>query len=116
MPGGVINTGSHPKLLWPGIFTIWGQTYDEHAEEYRDLYDVRSSDKAYEQGVQVTPFNNAVVKGQGAPVTYDGETQGVVTTYTHVAYALGYMDDLRDPIRFLRDDGDEGAPTFSTDR
>jgi len=46
MPGGVINTGSHPKLLWPGIFTIWGQTYDEHAEEYTDLYDVRSSDKA----------------------------------------------------------------------
>jgi len=99
MPGGVINTGSHPKLLWPGIFTIWGQTYDEHAEEYRDLYDVRSSDKAYEQGVQVTPFNNAVVKGQGAPVTYDGETQGVVTTYTHVAYALGYIvtfEELRD--------------------
>ena len=99
MPGGVINTGSHPKLLWPGIFTIWGQTYDEHAEEYTDLYDVRSSDKAYEQGVQVTPFNNAVVKGQGAPVTYDGETQGVVTTYTHVAYALGYIvtfEELRD--------------------
>lgn len=99
MPGGVINTGSHPKLLWPGIFTIWGQTYDEHAEEYRDLYDVRSSDKAYEQGVQVTPFNNAVVKGQGAPVTYDGETQGVVTTYTHIAYALGYIvtfEELRD--------------------
>ncbi len=99
MPGGVINTGSHPKLLWPGIFTIWGQTYDEHAEEYRDLYDVRSSDKAYEQGVQVTPFNNAVVKPQGAPVTYDGETQGVVTTYTHVAYALGYIvtfEELRD--------------------
>jgi ectoine hydroxylase-related dioxygenase (phytanoyl-CoA dioxygenase family) len=36
--------------------------------------------------------------------------------YQMGAYALGYMDDLRDPIRFLRDDGDEGAPTFSTDR
>ena len=28
MPGGIINTGSHPKLLWPGIFTTWGQVYD----------------------------------------------------------------------------------------
>ena len=99
MPGGVINTASHPKLLWPGVFTTWGQTYAEHAAEYTDLYEVRSSDKAYEQGVQVTPFQNAVVKPQGAPVTYDGEVQGVVTTYTHIAYALGFIvtfEELRD--------------------
>lgn len=99
MAGGVINTGSHPKLLWPGVYETWGQVYDEHATEYTDLYDVRTSDKAYEQAVQVTPFTNAVVKPQGAPVTYDGEAQGVVTTYTHIAYALGYIvtfEELRD--------------------
>lgn len=99
MAGGVINTASHPKLLWPGVFTTWGQTYAEHAVEYTDLYEVRSSDKAYEQSVQVTPFQNAVVKPQGAPVTYDGEVQGVVTTYTHIAYALGFIvtfEELRD--------------------
>lgn len=99
MPGGVINTSSHPKLLWPGVFTIWGQTYDEHQAEYTDLYDVRTSDKAYEQGVQVTPFQNAVVKPQGQGITYDGEVQGVVTTYTHIAYALGFIvtfEELRD--------------------
>lgn len=99
MAGGVINTGSHPKLLWPGVYETWGQVYDEHATEYTDLYDVRTSDKAYEQAVQVTPFSNAVVKAQGAPITYDGEAQGVVTTYTHIAYALGYIvtfEELRD--------------------
>lgn len=99
MAGGVINTGSHPKLLWPGIFTTWGQAYDEHATEYTDCYDVRTSEKAYEQGVQITPFNLGVVKAQGAPVTYDGEIQGAVTTYTHIAYALGYIvtfEELRD--------------------
>jgi hypothetical protein len=91
MPGGVINTGSHPKLLWPAVFATWGQVYDEHAEEFSDLYEVRSSDKAYEQGVQVTPFGLAPVKAQGAPVVYDGEVQGAVTTYQHLAYALGYI-------------------------
>jgi hypothetical protein len=99
MAGGVINTGSHPKLLWPGIFTTWGQVYDQHAKEYTDLYEVKSSDRAYEQGAQVTPFGLAPVKAQGAPVTYDGELQGVVSTYTHVAYALGYIvtfEELRD--------------------
>lgn len=99
MAGGVINTGSHPKLLWPGIYTTWGQVYDQHTKEYTDLYDVKSSDKAYEQGVQVTPFGLAPVKAQGAPVTYDGELQGTVSTYTHVAYALGYIvtfEEMRD--------------------
>jgi len=99
MAGGVINTGSHPKLLWPGVFTTWGQVYESHSKEYTDLYEIKSSDKAYEQAVQVTPFGLAPVKGQGAAVTYDGELQGVVSTYTHIAFALGFIvtfEELRD--------------------
>lgn len=90
MPG-VINTGSHPKLLWPGIKAIWGQVYDAHPVEYTDLFEVENSTKAYEQDVEVTGFGLAVVKGQGAPVSYDSEQQGWVSTYAHVAYALGYI-------------------------
>ena len=99
MAGGVINTGSHPKLLWPGIYTTWGQMYDQHEKEYTDLYDIKTSDKAYEQAVQITPFGLAPIKSQGAGVTYDGELQGTVTTYQHIAYALGYIvtyEELRD--------------------
>jgi hypothetical protein len=73
--------------------------YDQHAKEYVDLYDIQTSDKAYEQAVQITPFGLAPVKGQGAPVQYDGELQGVVTTYPHIAYALGYIvthEELKD--------------------
>ena len=67
MPG-VINTGTHPKLLWPGIHAIWGQVYNEHATEYTDLYAIDESSKAYEQDVQVTGYGLAPVKGQGAPI------------------------------------------------
>ena len=90
MPG-VINTGTHPKLLWPGIRAIWGQMYNAHPTEYTDLYEVQSSQKAYEQDVQVTGFGLAPIKGQGAPIQYDSEMQGFVTTYAHIAYALGYI-------------------------
>jgi hypothetical protein len=96
---GVINTGSHPKLLWPGIHATWGQIYAEHATEYTDLYNIEDSDKAYEQDVEITGFGLAPVKGQGAPVQYDSEIQGIITTYQHVAYALGYIvtyEELRD--------------------
>lgn len=88
---GVINTGTHPKLLWPGVHTVWGQIYEAHPKEYEDLYQLDTSKKAYEQDVQVTGFGLATVKGQGAPVQFDSEQQGYVTTYTHVAYALGYI-------------------------
>lgn len=99
MPAGVINTGTHPKLLWPGVYDTWGQIYDEHEEEYCHLYDVHDSDKAYEELVQITPFGLAPVKSEGAPVTYDSELQGPVSRALHTAYALGYIvtfEELRD--------------------
>lgn len=88
---GVINTGTHPKLLWPGIRTCWGQVYDAHPTEYTDLYEVQDSKKAYEQDVQVTGFGLSPIKGQGAPIQYDSEEQGWITTYSHIAYALGFI-------------------------
>lgn len=96
---GVINTGSHPKLLWPGIHATWGQMYAQHTPEYSDLYDVLTSGKAYEQDVQITGFGLAPVKGQGASIAYDSEMQGWVTTYAHIAYGLGYVvtyEELQD--------------------
>jgi hypothetical protein len=91
MPAGVINTGSHPKLLWPGIHAIWGQTYNEHATEYTDLYDLTTSSKAYEEDVQVTGFGLAEVKAEGAPGKFDSEYQGWISRSVHLAYSLGYI-------------------------
>ena len=91
MAGGVINTGSHPKLLWPGIKAIWGQVYAEHTAEYPDLYDESDSQQAYEQLVGLTGFGLAPIKPEGQPVAYDSEVQGGITTLVHIAYALGYQ-------------------------
>ncbi len=99
MPGGVISTGSHPKALWPGVHAFWGQVYAEHQTEYTDLFEVETSEKAYEEDVQITGFGLAAVKAQGASITYDSEVQGPVSRYTHIAYGLGYIvtyEELRD--------------------
>lgn len=96
---GVITTGNHPQALWPGIHALWGQTYDEHPLEYPDLFDQLDSGMAYERDVMVTGFGLANVKPEGGEVTYDSEIQGVTTTYTHIAYSLGYIvtfEELRD--------------------
>ena len=105
MPAGIINTGSHPKALWPGVKNFWGQTYEEHQTEYTDLFDVESSNQAYEETVQITGFGLAPVKPEGQPLAYDSEVQGFVTRFVHVAYALGYivtLEEIRDTV--LADD------------
>lgn len=88
---GIITTGNHPKALWPGIKAWWGRFYNEHPMEFRDLFDTESSMQAYEEDVQVTGFGLAPQKSEGGGVSYDSETQGFTTRYTHVAYALGYI-------------------------
>ena len=96
---GVINTSNHPKLLWPGLKGIWGQAYNEHTPEYPDLYEIQSSEKAYEEFVQVNGFGLVPVKAQGAPTVFDSETQGTVSRFVHVAYALGFAvthEELKD--------------------
>jgi len=96
---GVINTSSHPKALWPGVKAWWGKAYNDHNTEYTDLFETVSSDKAYEEDVQLVGFGLAPQKAQGASVTYDSEVQGYTTRYTHVAYSLGYIvthEELKD--------------------
>ena len=99
--GGVITTGAHPKALWPGIKTWWGRQYDEHEQEYPDFFDVETSDKAYEEDVEISGFGVLREKDQGSAFNYDTEVQGAVTRYTHIAYAGGYIvtfEELRDNI------------------
>ena len=73
----------------------------EHVPEYPDLFEIDTSDKAYEEEPEITGFGLAPVKPQGQQIFYDVEAQGPVSRYTHVAYALGYIvtfEELRDDL------------------
>jgi hypothetical protein len=86
-----ITTGLHPKALWPGVLAWFGRAYDEYAPQYVDLVDVETSDKSYEEEVETTGFGMAGIKGQGASINYDSDSQGYTARYTHVTYGIGYM-------------------------
>ena len=87
----IINTGSFSKALWPGVNAWYGKAYDEYPVEWTDLFDKYTSRKAFEEDVGVSSFGLAAIKPEGQAVTYDTETQGYITRYTHVAYALGFI-------------------------
>lgn len=87
----VINSSNWAKALWPGINAWYGKSYNEFKVEYTDLFDTYKSSRQFEEDVGVTSFGLAVVKGEGAPITYDSERQSFITRYTHIVYALGFI-------------------------
>jgi hypothetical protein len=91
MSAPIITRGQIAKLLWPGLNARWGNTYNEHRAEWKDLVDVFDSDKAYEEDQEMTGFGLAPIKTEGASVVYDTMGAGPTTRYTHLAYALGFI-------------------------
>lgn len=87
----VIQTGNHPRALWPGVEAWFGQKYESHPKEYTDLFDIHKSRKNYEIDVQTTGFGLAPIKAQGSGLSFDDSTQGYEYKYQSVAYALGYI-------------------------
>ena len=99
MAGGVITTGNHPKLLWPGIYALFGNKYNEHDKEYTDLFDMKTSNKAYEEVQETTGFGLVPVKSEGESSVYDSHVQGATSRFVNVAYSLGYIvthEELQD--------------------
>ncbi len=84
-----ISTGNHPRELWPGVKMFFGANYDEHPEEYSQIFDMESSDKAYEEYVQHKGLGLAPVKSQGSSLSFEDTEQGYTSRITNVVYALG---------------------------
>jgi len=91
MPSGIISTGNFPKLLWPGLNAVWGDTYARFPQQWSELFMTESSDKNYEEDVEIVGLGLAPVKNQGQAVNYDSMAQGFISRYVHVAYGLGFI-------------------------
>lgn len=90
---GIETTGSFPKLLWPGINKIAQTAYEEYANgaEWKQIFDIETSKKNYEEDVGFVTFGRAVRKPEGSPIQYDARKQGFVPRYVHVPYGLGVI-------------------------
>lgn len=87
----VITRSVHPSLLWPGVHSIFGDAYDEYPAEWSQIFDKQTSNKAWEDLVEVGGFGIAPVKTEGAPIQYDVDSEGYKARLTHTVYGLGYM-------------------------
>lgn len=87
--GGITSQGNISRLLQDGINAIAHDEYKDYAPEWTYILDEESSKKAYEEDVAMAGFGLAKVKPEGQGLEYDSETQGWITRYNHVVYALG---------------------------
>lgn len=101
----IITTANFPKALWPAVNAWYGESYKAQPTQYTALFDTFNSRKAFEEDVSVSGFGLVPVKGEGNSVSYDTMSQGFVSRYSHVTYALGFMitkemveDDVYDVI------------------
>ena len=88
---GITNTSAFGKALWPGINKWYGKAYNEFNVEYTDLFETFKTSRHFEEEIGVVSFGLAKRKAEGAPVEYEGESQGYITRYEPDEYALGFI-------------------------
>lgn len=86
-----ITTGTHPKLLWPGLMKIFGNSYEDQQLGHTQVFDMGTSDKAYEEDQELAGFGLAPIKPESGSISYDTTVNGFIKRYTNVTYGLGFI-------------------------
>lgn len=85
-----MNRSTFPADLLPGLNAHFGMQYRELPEEWREVFLVSNSKKAFEEDVLEVGLGLAKVKGEGEGVAYDAGGQGWRARYTHETIALAF--------------------------
>jgi hypothetical protein len=78
------------KELEPGLNALFGLEYKGYEQEHLQIYDVESSDRAFEEEVMLSGFGEAPVKTEGAGMAYDTAQEVFTARYTHETIALAF--------------------------
>lgn len=85
-----MNRALFYKELQRGLNAVFGKSYKRHPELWRKLFEVVTSEKAFEEEVMNVGLGLAPVKDEGAGVAYDSGADSYVARYDHVSYALAF--------------------------
>lgn len=88
MPTNTLNFGN---LLLPILRKVYGDAYAEYTEEYSTIFEMDTSDRAYEEDQSITTLGLVPVKEEGKSVDYDTFYQGYKKRYTHITLGLGFI-------------------------
>ena len=78
------------KELEPGLNALFGLEYKRYENQHAEIYNIESSDRAFEEEVMLSGFGNAQVKGEGQGIAFDDAQETFTARYTHETVALAF--------------------------
>ena len=78
------------KELLPGLNALFGLEYARYGEEHKEVYEVESSERSFEEETKLSGFAAAAVKNEGQAIQYEAGQEAWTARYNHETVALGF--------------------------
>lgn len=78
------------KELLPGLNALFGLEYARYGEEHKEIYEIETSERSFEEETKLSGFTAAPVKPEGNGVQYDNAQEAWTSRYQHETIALGF--------------------------
>ena len=85
-----ISRGQLVKELEPGLNALFGLEYNRYENQHAEIYTTESSDRAFEEEVMLSGFDQAQVKPEGSGVAFDNAQETYTARYSHETIALAF--------------------------
>ena len=79
-----------PKQLVPGLNAIFGMEYKQYPDLVSLMFEMGKSNRAFEEEVIMPGFGAALQKAEGSAVSYADTSEGWVSRYNMLTYALAF--------------------------
>lgn len=78
------------KELLPGLNALFGLEYARYGEEHKEIYEIETSERSFEEETKLSGFGAAPVKAEGQGIQYDNAQEAWTARYTHETIAMGF--------------------------
>jgi hypothetical protein len=78
------------KELLPGLNALFGLEYAQYGDEHKEIYEVETSERSFEEETKLSGFSAAPVKAEGSGLAYDNAQEAWTARYNHETIALGF--------------------------
>jgi Mu-like prophage major head subunit gpT len=85
-----INRAQLARQLEPGLNTVFGLEYNRYPEEWKNIFEIESSNRAFEEDQLMMGFGPAQLKAEGAGISFDSTSELWTARYTMVNIATGF--------------------------
>jgi len=78
------------KELLPGLNALFGMEYKKYGEEHKEIFEMDTSERSFEEETKLSGFSAAPVKDEGDGIVYDNAQEAWTARYNHETIAMGF--------------------------